>query len=231
MEKLKDCIKKLSNEDIEKIILSRYNVEIDPNNYEVESAYIKEAICNMTDLNVIDNDQGMVISLNWIFPEIDYDQEKIICNSSIEPFYIDFDAIKDVSREKWYEYKCAIEGLDWHKVLGSKYYYEGDMFDNIEPIIHELVAFGNNADDCLANAEAFFDELDKQCENIQNGNEETYTYEEVLNEFNIDKHDEIFEKMKEDYDRVCKECLKQNNDHLIKIIETYNKQDNKQVKI
>ncbi|WP_296875875.1 hypothetical protein [Thomasclavelia sp.] len=37
------------------------------------------------------------------------------------------------------------------KNLGTYYYFEDDFFESIEPIIHDMIAFGNNAKECLEN--------------------------------------------------------------------------------
>lgn len=40
------------------------------------------------------------------------------------------------------------------KNLGTYYYFEDDFFESIEPIIHDMIAFGNNAKECLENGKS-----------------------------------------------------------------------------
>lgn len=238
MKQFIDHVKELSDKEIEKIIQSRYNVQIDTNNYHKESIYIKEALQNMIKLDILDNHDGMIISCDWILPDIDYDNEKIIYEKKLEIFYFDFDSIEKYPKEKWYEHRFSIEGMVWNKVLGSYCYYENESYECIEMIIHEMVAFGNNADECKIHFDEYCRKVDKRLQDIKDGKEKTYTIEEFCEYFDkkhgVDlerqKHDIIFEKMKNEYYQALKQCMIQNNNHLVKIVEKYNNQINQHFK-
>lgn len=227
MKRLQECIKELSDEDIEKIILSWCITEIEPDINEKDRIYIKEAIQNMINLHVTDHNEGMIISLDWVMPRKDYDDEKIVYEKTIESFYVNFDLLKTIPKEKWFEHRYSIEGMDWYKVLGLNYYYKGDLSDSIERIIHEMVVFGNNADDCLTNSQNFFEKMRKKREDMKNKESKTYTIEEsmkMLEEkfgFDLKKHDEISKKLDDEYSQSLKEYIIQNNNHIIEVVEDY----------
>lgn len=222
MKKLIDYVKELSDKDIEKIIQSRCNTEWGDIHFDEESVYIKEAIQNMINLDISDNQDGIIISINWTLPEIDYDHEKIIYKNERDSSYVKFDIIKKLPKEKWYEQRLAIEGLDWDEVLGSNFYYEGELFDCLESIINEMVIFGNNVNDCKKNAKEYSQKI---YEDIVIGKEETISFDDFIEKYDITlqrkKYDEIYERMKNDFHQTLEQCIIQHNNHLVRIVEQY----------